>query len=222
MHGYFLCHLILSCFCVFLRHSRFFCVLIAHACEIKNPRRGTEKLEERPITIFFLWVKVLSEEHFKWMLEFKERVEKWDKNRAKPFEDKKEAACRFAIEVLDADPAKAAAFINRTDIQWNVIKHYARFYGEKVACKVCGNENDGGYWCKPCIHNGFCCECCILMGIPYYECGVFAVGTQKCQYCGAEFMNAPGLGSTTNLGAGVTLSKTDIKKVICPKCGKTT
>ena len=159
-----------------------------------------------------------TEDPFKFWLEFKERVNNWHKDRSKVFEDKREAAYQFAIEVLDADLTKAREFTSRTNIQWKIIKSYAQ-YGKRITCKVCGNEGYGGYWCRPCIHHDFCCECCILIGIPYYGGGMYVMGKRKCPYCGTEFTNTVG-GSSTNLGLGVILSTEKSETPLCPKCGK--
>jgi len=157
-------------------------------------------------------------EWLKQHIEFRNRVNNWDKGRSAVFTDKREAAYQFALEVLDADPVKAREFINR-NIQWAVIKSYF-MHGKLVHCKVCGNEDYGGYWCGPCIHHDFCCECCILMGIPYYSGGIAIIGTRKCQYCGTKFTDVIRSGSSTNLGLGAKLIKTDNKKSTCPKCGR--
>lgn len=163
-----------------------------------------------------------TEDSVKFWLKFVERVDNWNKNRSRIFEDKREAAYQFALEVLDADPTKAREFINRPNVQWNIIKSYAR-HGKLIVCKVCGDEGYSAYWCQPCIHRSrFCCECCILLGIPYYGGGMYAFGKRKCPYCGTEFTDGVHLGSSANLGLGVTLSKVDApKKTVCPKCGKT-
>jgi len=180
---------------------------------------------------------MLREEMPEWLkqhIEFQNRVDNWDKNRSTVFADKREAAYQFALEVLDADPVKAREFINRTNIQWDIIKSYFRHLKQKVGrmafsewlqkhmvhCKVCGNEDYGGYWCRPCIHHDFCCECCILMGAPNYSVGMAIIGKRKCQYCGTEFTDVIDSGSSTNLGLGAKLIKTDDKKSTCPKCGR--
>jgi hypothetical protein len=162
------------------------------------------------------------EDPFKFWVEFKQRVDNWHKNRTEVFQDRREAAYQFAIEVLDADLTKAREFTSRQNIQWNIIKSYAAQYGKRITCKVCGNEGYGHYWCRPCIHHDFCCECCILLGNPHYGGGMYIFGKRKCPYCGTEFTDGVHLGSTSNLGLGVTLSKVDPpKKRTCPKCGRT-
>lgn len=171
----------------------------------------------------FFWGEGLSEEGKKsveWWFEFKERVDNWNKSRDRIYEDKREAAFQFAIEVLDAGATKAREFINRPNIKWDIIKSYTQ-HGKLVKCKVCGNEDYSGYWCSPCIHHDWCCECCILLGIPYYGGGMYVMGKRKCQYCGHEFTDMVNLGSSINLGLGAQLTQTDTeKKTTCPKCGK--
>jgi len=153
-------------------------------------------------------------------IEFQNRVDNWDKDRTRIFPDKREAAYQFALEVLDADPVKAREFINRPNIKWDIIKSFVG-HGKLIRCRVCGNEDYSGYWCRPCIHRSrFCCECCILMGVPNYSVGMAVIGTLKCPHCGATFMDVVDSGSSTNLGLGVKLIKNDKKKHTCPKCGK--
>jgi len=161
------------------------------------------------------------QDSLKFWLEFTQRVDNWHKNRSEVFTDKREATYQFALEVLDADPAKAREFINRPNIKWGIIKCFSH-RGKLITCKVCGNKDYTSYWCSPCIHRSrFCCECCILMGIPYYGGDMAVIGTRKCPYCGAEFTDMVNLGSSVNLGLGVVRSKTDkATKTKCPKCQK--
>ena len=70
---------------------------------------------------------------------------------------------------------KIQELINRP-IQWDIIRRY-RGNGKLVNCELCGNEDYSGYWCKPCIHPGWCCECCILFGIPNYCTGLYVIKT---------------------------------------------
>lgn len=67
--------------------------------------------------------------------------------------------------------AKITELVDRK-IDWDVILRYAH-HGKLVDCELCGNEQYGGYWCKPCIHKGWCCVCCILLGVPNYSTGVY-------------------------------------------------
>ena len=150
-----------------------------------------------------------------WWLDFQKRVDKWDRTRDKVYEDKREVCLLFAVEVLDADPATARKFIYRPSIKWDIIKSY-QGHGKPVKCKVCGNNGSGGYWCSPCIHHGWCCECCILLGSPFYGGGIYSWGKQKCPCCGYEFRGFKNLGSEVNLGLGVRLVKQN--PMICPKC----
>ncbi len=68
---------------------------------------------------------------------------------------------------------KIDALIHRP-IQWDVIRQYQR-QGQELTCELCGNQAFGRYWCRPCIHRGWCCECCILLGVPNYETAVFVL-----------------------------------------------
>lgn len=151
-----------------------------------------------------------------WYLEFLKRVDEWDKSRDQIYDDKREAAFKFAVEILDADPDIAKKFIYRAGIKWDIIKNYAHS-GKTVKCKVCGSQDWGGYWCSPCIHREWDCECCILLGNPFYSAGIYIWGQYKCQRCGYEFRAFKNLGSEVNLGVGVRMVKQ--KPLTCPKCG---
>ena len=87
-----------------------------------------------------------------------------------------EKALQFAVKKYGVDEKKARDFMTRR-IQWNVIKAY-QFHerSREVTCEVCNKKERGGYWCSPCVHHDFCCECCILMGIPEYSSGLFFFG----------------------------------------------
>jgi len=63
--------------------------------------------------------------------------------------------------------------VNRP-IKWGLVK-MAEKEGKLLKCEVCGNEGYGGFWCKPCIHYTWCCECCILLGIPNYYTAIFVI-----------------------------------------------
>ena len=63
-------------------------------------------------------------------------------------------------------------------IQWDMILCFKES-GRKLTCELCGNEDFGRYYCKPCIHHTWCCECCILLGIPNYQTGVYVVSATK-------------------------------------------
>lgn len=82
--------------------------------------------------------------------------------------------------VIDATPEakrkKIEELIGRP-IKWGVIKMYEK-HGKIRSCEICGTESFGGYWCRPCIHPRWCCECCILLGVPNYETAVFAISTK--------------------------------------------
>jgi len=148
---------------------------------------------------------------------FKERVELWHSYIKKLGEvpDKRENAVRFAIEVLGADPKTADKFVYR-NIEWHIIKSFES-HGKDVECKICGQKDKGGYWCSPCIHHDWCCECCILLGNPGYSTGVYSLSRYKCPRCGEEFVSWKGEGYT-ELGVGIVLAKRWKPK--CPKCGK--
>jgi len=154
-------------------------------------------------------------EEIDWYLEFRKRVDEWDKSRDQVYEDKREAAFKFAVEILDADLDAAKKFIYRPEIKWDIIKSYAHS-GKVVKCKICGNQDWGGYWCSPCIHRDWCCECCILLGHPFYSGGIYVWGQYKCSRCGYEFRGFKNLGFETNLGLGVRMVKQ--RPLICPKC----
>jgi len=156
-------------------------------------------------------------EHVEWWLSFQKRVDDWDKSRDRVYEDKRECVFKFAVEVLDADPSTARNFVYRETIKWDMIKCFET-RGKRVQCKVCGSEGYGGYWCKPCIHHGWCCECCILLGIPFYGTSMGWIGKRECPHCGHEFGDVVSFGSTINLGLGVTVTKKEIEKKTCPKC----
>jgi len=81
---------------------------------------------------------------------------------------------RWAVDA--APEAKRRKMEERTGrpIKWDVIKKFER-RGELRRCEICGTESFGGYWCRPCIHPRWCCECCILLGIPNYETAVYVV-----------------------------------------------
>lgn len=80
-------------------------------------------------------------------------------------------------KTVDEKRAKITELINRP-VQWDVIRRY-RDHGKLVTCELCGNEDYSEFWCKPCIHRGWCCECCILLGIPNYATGVYIIGGGK-------------------------------------------
>ena len=91
------------------------------------------------------------------------------------------SACAYAVKHYNVEPDKALEFMHR-EIKWNSIKQCIMLTGRdgkrlshNVKCEVCGDFDYGGYWCRPCIHPDFCCECCILMGIPEYSTGVFFI-----------------------------------------------
>lgn len=63
--------------------------------------------------------------------------------------------------------------VNRP-IQFDQILWFAH-HGKDVTCELCGTKDKGDYWCRPCIHHAWCCVCCILLGIPNYAIGVYAL-----------------------------------------------
>jgi len=72
--------------------------------------------------------------------------------------------------------------LNR-DVEWHIVKVLEED-GEDRKCEICGMEGKGGYFCDPCIHGTWCCECCILLGIPNYSTGVFLIsGEGKYDSC---------------------------------------
>lgn len=155
-----------------------------------------------------------------WWVNFRKRVDNWDKSRSRVYSDKREAALEFAVEVLDGDPATATKFIYRENIKWDIIHSYES-HGKPVRCKVCGNDGVGGYWCGPCIHHDWCCDCCILLGTPFYGGGIYMLRKVKCPHCQAEFSDFECLGREVNLGLGVRVSGTQSDtSFTCPKCGQ--
>lgn len=83
----------------------------------------------------------------------------------------------WRAKTVEEKIAKIDQLIHRP-IKWNIIRAYEH-HGEKITCELCGNEDYSGYWCKPCIHPGWCCECCILVGVPNYATGVYVIGVPK-------------------------------------------
>lgn len=148
---------------------------------------------------------------------FRKRVNLWYEGVKKRGEvvDRRENAAKFAIDILGADSKTADKFIYR-EIRWDIIKGYGS-KGKFVECKVCGQQGRGSYWCSPCIHHDWCCECCILLGYPGYGGGMFSIGRYKCSKCGEEFTGLDGE-SHTELGVGMVLAKR--AEPSCPKCGK--
>jgi len=66
----------------------------------------------------------------------------------------------------------------KRDIKWSIIKALEE-KGKNRTCEICGMEGKGGYFCEPCIHRTWCCECCILLGIPNYSTSVFLVSEEE-------------------------------------------
>ncbi|MBW2672821.1 MAG: hypothetical protein JRD89_05285 [Deltaproteobacteria bacterium] len=83
--------------------------------------------------------------------------------------DKRENAVRFAIDMLRIDPRTADRIVYRP-IRWEKVLPY-RVKGSPVRCRICGQESYTAYWCEPCIHRDWCCECCILLMHPGYTGG---------------------------------------------------
>ncbi len=63
--------------------------------------------------------------------------------------------------------------VNRK-IDFEAILRYAH-HGREITCELCGGRERTEYWCKPCIHHGWCCVCCILLGVPNYSTGVYLI-----------------------------------------------
>lgn len=108
---------------------------------------------------------------------------------------KVKAAAAYAVKHYGIEPDKALEFMDR-EIQWAEIKQFimltdrdGKRLSHNVTCEVCGDLDHGGYWCRPCVHRDFCCECCILMGIPEYSCGVFDIDGEGIQ--GVTVTNKP-------------------------------
>jgi len=72
---------------------------------------------------------------------------------------------------------KIESLIHRP-IRWDIIRRFS-VKGEIRRCEICGEEESGGFWCRPCIHRTWCCICCILLGIPNYEVGLWVLTTEE-------------------------------------------
>ena len=83
----------------------------------------------------------------------------------------------WRVKTVEEKIAKIQELITRP-IKWNIIRAYQQ-HGKKVTCELCGNEDYSGYWCKPCIHPSWCCECCLLLGVPNYATGVYIIGLKE-------------------------------------------
>jgi hypothetical protein len=80
---------------------------------------------------------------------------------------------KWTSETIAGRRLEIATLVQR-DIDFDAILAYSHL-GKEVTCKLCGNKERGGYWCKPCIHHNWCCVCCILLGIPNYYTGVYVI-----------------------------------------------
>jgi len=78
---------------------------------------------------------------------------------------------RWFTRTVEERIAKIDELIHRP-IKWEIIRSLAP-KGELRRCEICGEEESGGFWCNPCIHKTWCCICCILLGVPNYEVGMF-------------------------------------------------
>ena len=74
---------------------------------------------------------------------------------------------RHEIGKTPEEKAKQITELVNREIKWNVVKQFED-KGKLLTCEICGNEGYGGYWCRPCIHGAWCCECCVLLGVPNY------------------------------------------------------
>ena len=93
-----------------------------------------------------------------------------EKNWKPVSNDKRENALEFAKKFLCLNEDEAKKLVMRK-IQWDKIRYY-QTRGKIVKCKICGMEGYSQFWCNPCIHKDWCCECCILLMFPSYIGGI--------------------------------------------------
>ncbi len=108
-------------------------------------------------------------------------------------------------------------YVNRP-VKWNIIFSYtSQPQVKRINCEICKQDDFTKVWCSPCIHQNWCCECCIALGIPNYSSGFFVISKYKCKECGTEFSGSHGFSTTTSGLSKKPIIKPKLMK--CPKCG---